>query len=478
MFCSYCGTPNDKESRFCKSCGRELSATPSTIEGPTPSNRNSQNIHNSIIRKSIKKDAKEKNKGTLIGGYFLFLVLILAITFIIGFIIAGTNIVSTGSQTTMAIGTTISVLLASIILILLAVVFVLGLSKVSLDILRNQETSVGKILSYPFSKIKVMLKLFVIMFLMGLGLYIVELIPIIGIIVGLVAAIYLMPASAMLQYVAIDNENASIKELVTSSLNLVKGDRIAFYGLVCSFLGWYILSIFTCGILFIWLLPYMMLAIANFYRYLKKEATFETEKKGLGNGAIIGITIGGYLLFIIAIVIMIFINIPNGSFDIFGENRHQNPQNDSSSYYYDDNDENDGTVIEVLGLNLYVPEDYIETSREDYNKVYLEPSGKCLLGIITDDLPNTDSKTYASVYQQYMQQSSYSCSSPVTTPINNNNWEIVDCTGTDANSRSYLNIRNGKLYHIVISYTPSGRYEVDDLYDKLERELSFTNQVA
>ena len=484
MFCSFCGAQNEAGSRFCRSCGRELNTIPSTTEGPNPSNMNiqtNQNIHNSIIRKSIKKDAKNRKKGTLIAGYFLFLVVIIAITLIISFSIVGVNIISSpGSQTTMSIGTGIFVLLASIIFILLTVVFVFGLSKVSLDIVRNQDTSTGKILSYPFSKIKVMMKLFAIMFLLGLGLYLVELIPIVGIIVGLVATIYLIPASAMLQYVAIDNENASIKELVTLSMDLVKGERLAFYGLACSFLGWYILSIFTCGILFIWLFPYMMLAFANFYRYLKKEATFQTEAKGLGNGAIIGITIGGYLLFIIAIVIMTFAGIANGNFDFLNQNRYQNNQNDTPSYYYDDDDYDydDNNTTEILGLNLYVPEDYIETSEEDYNKVFIAPNRNCLLGVITEEIPNTDSKTYAYAYQQHMQQSSYSCSSPVTTPINHNNWEIIDCTGTEVSSRSYLNIQNGRLYQIVISYDSSQRYEVYDLYDNIERELSFTNQVA
>ena len=131
MFCSFCGAQNEAGSRFCRSCGRELNATPSTTEGPNPSNMNiqtNQNIHNSIIRKSIKKDAKNRKKGTIIAGYFLFLVVIIAITLLISFSIAGVNIISSpGSQATMSIGIGIFVLLASIIFILLTVVFVFGL---------------------------------------------------------------------------------------------------------------------------------------------------------------------------------------------------------------------------------------------------------------------------------------------------------------------------------------------------------------
>ena len=106
MFCSFCGAQNEAGSRFCRTCGRELNTIPSTTEGPNPSNMNiqtNQNIHNSIIRKSIKKDAKNRKKGTLIAGYFLFLVVIIAITLIISFSIVGVNIISSpGSQATMS----------------------------------------------------------------------------------------------------------------------------------------------------------------------------------------------------------------------------------------------------------------------------------------------------------------------------------------------------------------------------------------
>ena len=38
-----------------------------------------------------------------------------------------------------------------------------------------------------------------------------------------------------------------------------------------SFIGWILLSILTCGILFIYVVPYMQAARAEFYRTLKGE---------------------------------------------------------------------------------------------------------------------------------------------------------------------------------------------------------------
>ncbi|MBQ4038554.1 MAG: DUF975 family protein, partial [Bacteroidaceae bacterium] len=38
-----------------------------------------------------------------------------------------------------------------------------------------------------------------------------------------------------------------------------------------TFIGWILLSIFTCGILFLWVLPYMNATFAHYYEYVKEE---------------------------------------------------------------------------------------------------------------------------------------------------------------------------------------------------------------
>ena len=45
------------------------------------------------------------------------------------------------------------------------------------------------------------------------------------------------------------------------------------YFLLCmSFYGWALLGVFTFGILYIWLIPYMQATYANYYKSLKGEA--------------------------------------------------------------------------------------------------------------------------------------------------------------------------------------------------------------
>lgn len=84
-----------------------------------------------------------------------------------------------------------------------------------------------------------------------------------------------------------------------------KNHRIEFYGLILSFAGWFILSIFTAGLLMIWLMPYMNVSLANLYRRLTKETKFEDSSEGLSNGAIIGIIAILYVLFFASIIIIL-----------------------------------------------------------------------------------------------------------------------------------------------------------------------------
>ncbi|MBA1392397.1 DUF975 family protein, partial [Lactobacillus sp. XV13L] len=57
-------------------------------------------------------------------------------------------------------------------------------------------------------------------------------------------------------------------EAITASLQLMSGHKWELFVLDLSFLVWFILSMITMGIGFIWLIPYVQTTRANFYRHL------------------------------------------------------------------------------------------------------------------------------------------------------------------------------------------------------------------
>ena len=83
------------------------------------------------------------------------------------------------------------------------------------------------------------------------------------IIPGIIAAI----AYSMTLFIIVDNDLNGL-EAIKKSKEMMKGYKGKYFGLMLSFIGWMILSVFTFGILYIWLLPYMELSCIVFYEKL------------------------------------------------------------------------------------------------------------------------------------------------------------------------------------------------------------------
>jgi uncharacterized membrane protein len=66
-------------------------------------------------------------------------------------------------------------------------------------------------------------------------------------------------------------ENPSLKplEAITKSRELMDGNKTKLMYLHCRFTGWLLLGILSCGIGFIWIIPYLLTAHAAFYQDIK-----------------------------------------------------------------------------------------------------------------------------------------------------------------------------------------------------------------
>ncbi|HHV09035.1 MAG TPA: DUF975 family protein [Clostridiales bacterium] len=71
---------------------------------------------------------------------------------------------------------------------------------------------------------------------------------------------------AMAPYILEENPGMTATEAITCSKEMMRGNKWRLFCLQISFIGWVILCIFTCGIGFLWLSPYMAMAeVAFFY---------------------------------------------------------------------------------------------------------------------------------------------------------------------------------------------------------------------
>lgn len=97
------------------------------------------------------------------------------------------------------------------------------------------------------------------------------LIMVVGLIIYIAALIWCMVRGLLYSltlYVAYDNPNMTSLEVVNESAKMMKGNRWKIFLLELSFIGWAILGIFTLGIGYLWLVPYMQVALVCFYEHL------------------------------------------------------------------------------------------------------------------------------------------------------------------------------------------------------------------
>jgi uncharacterized membrane protein len=76
---------------------------------------------------------------------------------------------------------------------------------------------------------------------------------------------------SMSYFILRDHPDMGANDAITESRKMMNGHKGELFGLYLSFIGWGILCVFTFGIGYLWLSPYMMQSLANFYEELKKN---------------------------------------------------------------------------------------------------------------------------------------------------------------------------------------------------------------
>ena len=76
---------------------------------------------------------------------------------------------------------------------------------------------------------------------------------------------------AMTPYILEEHPELTANEAIDHSRAMMKGHKFDLFWLILSFIGWMILCLFTFGIGYLWLLPYMQTSVAGFYEDVKAD---------------------------------------------------------------------------------------------------------------------------------------------------------------------------------------------------------------
>lgn len=111
-------------------------------------------------------------------------------------------------------------------------------------------------------------------------LYILLVVVGILLIAGIIAfMIYLSISFSQVYFILNDKPEEKISDILNESFDMMEGYRLEYFVLVVSFLGWLILGLFTLGILYLWLIPYMFVTFELFYEKVKERYSYKEPLK-------------------------------------------------------------------------------------------------------------------------------------------------------------------------------------------------------
>ena len=137
--------------------------------------------------------------------------------------------------------------------------FTVGYAMYILSFIRGKKLEIKDILE--FMK-KHWVKAFVVSLLVGLIIFAGSILLVIP---GIIAAIGL----TFYQEVCADNPEMKATDIVRKSWEITKGHKMDIFVFALSFIGWSLLAGLTFGLLYIWLMPYMIVALTMVYEKLK-----------------------------------------------------------------------------------------------------------------------------------------------------------------------------------------------------------------
>ena len=138
--------------------------------------------------------------------------------------------------------------------------FSVGYAKYMISFVRGEKLELKDIIEF-------MKKHWVVAFLTSL---IVGLNIVIGTILFIVPGMIASFGFIFYQEVCAENPELKVMEIVHKSWAITKGHKMDLFVMGLSFIGWILLAPFTLGILYIWLMPYILVTLTLAYEELRK----------------------------------------------------------------------------------------------------------------------------------------------------------------------------------------------------------------
>ncbi|MBO1624046.1 DUF975 family protein [Bacillus arachidis] len=154
-------------------------------------------------------------------------------------------------------------LVIDIIVILMVCPLTLGAYHLALNTVREQTVGIGQLFEWC-TGVKKYIKSILIHLLISIYLAL-------WILLFIIPGIVKCFSYTMTYFILNDHPEFSMNQAITESRRMMNGNKMDYFVMCLSFIGWFILSVFTLGIGFLWLIPYFYTTKAAFYEKVSQD---------------------------------------------------------------------------------------------------------------------------------------------------------------------------------------------------------------
>ena len=161
----------------------------------------------------------------------------------------------------------ISNMIMNVAMLLTGGALYMGLAMATVDVDKGKKADVVTL----FNGFKDFLKVFLLYLINEIFIFLWSLLFIIP---GIIKAL----SYSMCYFILNDNPDITYDEARNRSVEMMKGNKGKLFRIYLSFIGWYILSFFTFGILLLFTRPYVRMTVYQFYKSIApKQETNDTD---------------------------------------------------------------------------------------------------------------------------------------------------------------------------------------------------------
>ena len=130
---------------------------------------------------------------------------------------------------------------------------------------------------------------------------------------------------------------------------------------------------------------------------------------------------------------------------------------------------NSGQLINMNGVKVYVPNDYEEQIKQNYDEAYISPKEDVMIGVIIQESNNLKLDEYIEILKSSLKSANLKCEQEFTKNIKKVKWTKFNCKSEDEKANMYITVKNKKVY--IVSLEAIKEKDISNLENKIESNL-------